>query len=300
MIYKNPKSKQINRFDLVYKKMKPNIPKFPYYVDIELTNNCNCNCKMCPRTISQRKTGYMSETLFKKIVDECEVSRTPIRLIGFGEPLLHPQFKNFITYALSKKYIKVHLTTNGRLLDWKTIETLVNWKVHSIIISFQGLTKEEYQNMRGCSWDVVEENLKVFKRQRGRKNKPYIRITTTIDSINEKDRQSFLKQWLPLVDSISIGKTNWHIVNQKEPDYQKYVQCTEVNRLVQISWDGKVSPCCGDPDDFLTIGNANNESIRTIWKKSKRLECIRELLKDKGNKTLTICSRCFPTYESFD
>jgi len=302
MIYKNPKSRRVNSFSYVYKKIKPEIPHFPNYVDIELTNNCNLHCKMCPRNIAQRPKGFMSEKLFKKIVDECNRSRTyPIRLIGFGEPLIHPEIRKFIQYIKNKHGLRLHITTNGLLLTKEIRKSILDWNVDSIIVSMQGLTESEYKDTRGCDWSTLERNLKTFNRYR-RKNraKPYLQITTTVDSVNEKDKKEFLTKWLPLVDAVSIGKTNWAIVNQNIPKQQQYVQCTEVNHLIQVSWDGKVSCCCGDYDDALTIGNVNTESIRDIWNKSERLKCIRELLKDKGNKTLNPCFKCIPTYEKFD
>ena len=59
--------KNIIRFILLKKR-----ESFPRLLSIELTNACNANCIMCPRSKLTRKTAQMDFELFKKIIDNCQ------------------------------------------------------------------------------------------------------------------------------------------------------------------------------------------------------------------------------------
>src|SRR3990167_10235450 len=93
---------------------------FPNSIDIELTNACNLNCIMCPRTTSmQRPIGMMDFDLFQKIVDEAvKYGTKAFSLHVFGESLLYPKIFEAISYIKNKdKNISITLSTNGTLLN---------------------------------------------------------------------------------------------------------------------------------------------------------------------------------------
>lgn len=313
MIYYNQTTKHINLFQKVYSnpniKIIPKIPpKFPFFIDIELTNNCNLKCIMCPRGKAERKNGYMNSSLFKKVVDECQKYKTPIRFIGWGEPLLHNEFSDYVKYVKQKNLL-LHITTNGTLLNNIKINNIVKNNVDSIIISLQGTNDKQYAYIRRTNkYNEIKENVKKLVEVRNNKKLPFIQISTTTTIETGKEIQSFVNEWLPLVDAVSVGTTNFNITGSVSLIAQKlalkhkpwHVPCTEVYHQIQVDWDGNVSPCCGDYDNFLTIGNVNKDTIYYLWNNSKKLNCIRELLKNKGHKTLTLCNNCYPAYRECD
>ena len=80
---------------------------------IEIINICNLNCDFCvPHT---RKYEYMSMENFIHILDEIKNYSEYIYLHVKGEPLLHPQFDEFVKIAYDKGF-KINLTTNATLL----------------------------------------------------------------------------------------------------------------------------------------------------------------------------------------
>lgn len=304
MIEYNKQSKRINPFQKVYdnplvRKIPKDVPKFPQYVDIEITNKCNLSCRMCPRPLAHRKEGFMEFGVFQKIVDECYEYETPIRIIGFGEPLLHPQFNEMIRYIKQDKSSLLHITTNGLLMNFNIMKTLIDNDVDSIIFSFQGTSAELYKRMRRVdAYSHLYNTIGAFAHTRSTKEKPFIHITTTTTNETKEDKESFVKEWLPLVDAVSVGTTNMALVKDIITD--KYVPCTEVYHLVQVDWDGSISPCCGDFDNYLTIGNIKNNSIYSLWNNSKKLEHLRGLLNGRNHKMLNPCHRCIPTYDFCD
>ncbi|SQC03121.1 radical SAM protein [Clostridium tetanomorphum] len=153
--------KRINPFKKIYdicngddpKEKYLNQPNFPRYIDIELTNHCNYRCLMCPvgTGIMCRETGYMSDVVYEKILEEIKVYKTPLRFIRWGEPTLH---NNFIHYIKKAKNLGIicHFNTNGTLLTEEQLGQLVDIELDSIKFSFQGIDEKSYKEMRNSDY----------------------------------------------------------------------------------------------------------------------------------------------------
>ena len=67
----------------------------------------------------------MKFDLFKKIIDDAsQISVMGIDLYLLGEPLLHPQFVEMISYIKSKD-LRVNVLTNGMLLNVEKVESIL-------------------------------------------------------------------------------------------------------------------------------------------------------------------------------
>jgi len=77
------------------------LPDFPRLIDVELTSSCNFKCLMCPtgNKSLKRKATFMWEEVWERIVVQCAQHDTAIRLIGWGEPLMHPKIICFVKDA---------------------------------------------------------------------------------------------------------------------------------------------------------------------------------------------------------
>ncbi len=271
---------------------------FPNFVDIELTNHCNLNCIFCSRNIMKREKGYMEDQTFKKIIDECAIHNTPVRFIRWGEPISHPKIIEFCKYVKSKNLL-LHITTNGILLSKKITNQLIEIGVDSIIFSFQGSTKERYEIMRNTDkYDTLRRNIKRLNKYRG--DKPYIQITSTMLNDTEKNIKRFTKYWEKYSDLITTGRTNMSRLSDNIPKNAKYLPCIEVLQKLSVDWDGKVTACCGDYDNLMTIGDINEKSLYDIWNNNQLLDSYRTILKDMKHKSLTLCSKCYPAYENIN
>ncbi len=324
MMYKNPNSSRVNPFRKIYDddkfknilQYRDSLPEFPFLVDVELTNYCNLNCIFCGQQAMTRHKGFMSEEIFKKVIDECVIYNTPVRFIRWGEPTMHPKLIEFSQYVKSKGLL-LHITTNGLAMDEKKMTSLIELGLDSIIFSFQGATKEQYEIMRNNNrYDELKENIFKFIELRGDREKPFIHISSTMTDETKEEIDQFVNYWGNIVDSVGIGKTNLsslspmqiksfevigklELLKKHETIKKCYRPCTEVYQKLSVDWDGKVSGCCGDYDNFLTVGDVSKSSLYEIWNNSRELEIFRELL-DKGmHKSLTLCSTCYHTYEEF-
>ena len=90
---------------------------YPQVMNLELTNICNFSCVHCHRGVlnQHRSLGHMEIDLFKKIVAESKGRTREFRLIGLGEPCLHPRFDEFML-ILQCAGLKTMYHTNGTLL----------------------------------------------------------------------------------------------------------------------------------------------------------------------------------------
>ena len=295
-VYDSNICRDSNRYDL---------PAFPLIIDIEVTNACNMDCLVCTRQVMTRKTGFMDWNLYKKIIDEVSIHNAAIRLIRFGEPLLHPKITEMIKYA-KKKNLLVHMTTNGLLLSESKSAEIVDFGLDSIIFSMQGTTKEEYQRLRNTKhYDKLVKNIQKLAELRKKKgvSNPYITITTTILDETQEDIDIFIRKWRKTVDCIDYGPTYLGKLKLRSVDRIKYLiprentpkrrikECNEVRTKLSINWNGDVTACCADFDGEMVIGNVLNESLKDVWNGKKHME-ICDILKKKEYDKIKFCSTC--------
>ena len=77
---------------------------------IEVTNVCNLSCSFCPGTV--RESGFMQRDIFERCVKEAAPLADQVYLHVMGEPLLHPEIGQCISFCGSAG-LPVAVTTNG-------------------------------------------------------------------------------------------------------------------------------------------------------------------------------------------
>ncbi len=289
-----------------------NLPEFPRYVDIELTNTCNFRCLMCPTGVmsQKRKTGFMSDEIFYKILSEVKVYKTPLRFILWGEPTLHPKLIEYIK-AAKKHGIICHFNTNASRMDDDMIAELLEIQLDSIKFSFQGVDRKSYLEMRNINfYDELIEIIKKFFIMRGERQFPYMHISTTITYETREQVAKFREEVSPYVDKVSVGRTILsHIdmdmvklgeeekktllrLKEEESIVKVHQECPAVFDKLSICWDGKASACCADYDNKMTVGDIKDSSLKEIWH-SDELNRYREILADMRHDELELCKTCY-------
>lgn len=76
---------------------------YPRQFWIEITNECNLRCIMCPVSSGlKRENGMMDLDAFKGIIDQISMVRPRIMLHVAGEPLLNKDLFEMVKYAKIK------------------------------------------------------------------------------------------------------------------------------------------------------------------------------------------------------
>jgi MoaA/NifB/PqqE/SkfB family radical SAM enzyme len=140
-----------------YRRLWVDLPKkriirdYPLLVDLELSSACNLLCPMC-YTITDEfkgrvKRSMMEFELFKKIVREIAGKVFAIRLSLRGEPTLHPNFIECITFAKEQGIKEISSLTNGSRLSLDYFKRMAEAGLDWLTISIDGIN-EEYEKIR--------------------------------------------------------------------------------------------------------------------------------------------------------
>lgn len=289
---------RLARLFINYRKKSVRLRYKPIRLWVELTSICNYRCIMCPnKDLSKENKGTMQWELYKKIVDEAADLAFDINLAHRGESLLHPQLDQAIRYA-KKKGLYTRLHTNGSLLSAETAQKIIASGLDRISFSFDGYTKEVYENIRrGGDFDLTLANIIRFlelKKAAGKKHPlAAIEVINFTETADEQARNSFKERFsdLPLDSFVIKELHNWAGEIKKEHDPKHYSVCPFPWNAMIINWDGTVSPCTQDFFGSYLIGDVNHSSLQEIWNSEKMTE-LRAKLSRRELAGLKACSEC--------
>lgn len=273
----------------------------PPSIQIEPTNYCNANCICCSVSKSSREKGYMDFDLFRKIIDDAsQIGVKRVHLYLHGEPMLHPQIVDMISYIKSKS-IGFHLTTNGVLFNKDKIEAILRSGVTSadhIIFSVLGYSKEVHEKiMKGVDHGRVLKNINDFLdcRKKHKVNGPVIETILYTMPENEHEKAQFAKYWRRTVDHVriidSISKQFSELKRNENEIPSRKQTCTNLWERMDIFWNGDVTICIADVDGNFILGNLEKDSITEVWN-SKRMLSIKKMHKEKQFEKIPLCFRC--------
>ena len=292
---------------------KPKIFAQPFSVSIEPTTTCNLNCAECPTGNNSltRPLGKISKEIFEKIINNVHIKTFYLNLFLQGEPFLHPQLIEMITYSISKNMF-VCISTNGHFFDYEICLKLIKSGVQKIIISFDGTTQKTYSKYRiGGNLTKVIDGIKTLSKTKKelKSNTPEIVIQTLINSYNENEIQT-LKQLATKTGANRIELKSMQIYNNTKflsnnNNYNRYKKDTEGNLLLKKSirnrckrlwtnavftWDGILTPCCYDKNGDYSIGNIQNSSFKNLWNSNELNSFRYNVLNNRKN--IYICQNC--------
>jgi len=130
------------------------------WIQVETTTWCTASCIYCPHAVfnSHWPNRHMSLTLFKELIPFIR-NTDLVYLQGWGEPLLNEQLFEMIRICKDNGR-RVGLTTNGMLLNEKTIRNIIDLKLDILCISLAGTTAATHNKIRqGTDFDLVISNL---------------------------------------------------------------------------------------------------------------------------------------------
>ncbi|WP_423793080.1 radical SAM protein [Methanocaldococcus indicus] len=265
----------------------------PKILQVEVTNDCNCNCDICLRNYWKRPKGSISVEDFKKlpIKDFKEVA-----LHGWGESFLHPNLFEMVKYVKSLG-VKASLCTNGTLLD-ERLDEVLNSGLDEIAFGIFSLKGKE----------KVISNIEMLineKEKKGLKLDTYIDITMFRRNLEEIPE--IVEAGINLgVDGIVLhrlfdlyieekyglsSKEEKKFINDLIEKYGKKIRiypplphttpCRILLNCMFVRWDCQQSPCVYLTDD--TLGDA-----RTTYKQMKD----RHISFIKKVKLNDICRKC--------
>lgn len=288
----------------------------PYIYTIDPINVCNLRCPLCPTGLGilGRARGKISLERYQNIIDQVKAYAFKVYLYNWGEPFLHPDIFEMISYSSSRR-IEVHLSSNMNRFSVEMAEKVIASGLDSLLVSVDGSTQEVYERYRrkGNLAQVVE-NLKllVAEKQRRGSLKPYIYLRMIINKHNEGQIADMRKLANEIgVDAFTIG-TLYIDTNDAEQakewlpsderfspyDYSKPLvnvwHCSDLWEGMTINWDGGVAPCCWLHDHKNDFANIFDQPVKELWNGNAYISSRRvfALGGEKAGPTSTICTKC--------
>ncbi len=264
-------------------------------VYVEITNICNKNCSFCPGTVRQMKRMTMDEFAF--VAKSLRSVTDYLYFHVMGEPLTHPNLKDFVEYATNLGF-KCAITTNGSLLDRVGDKLLDSglYKMNISVHSFENGDEKSYLSYINSIADFADRASNAG-------------ILTVLRLWNKGYDGGLNDSTLDILQNRLQGEWKWgsrgarirHKLHLEYGDRFEWpdmeannlgdeVFCYGLSDHFGILCDGRVIPCCLDREGAITLGNIFEESITDILA-SDRAEAIRRGF-EKKCAVEELCQKC--------
>ena len=160
------------------------LDSYPRRLVLELTNACNLNCIMCGRNESSFTKNFFDISYLYRLEPALSYVEE-VTLFGWGEPTIHPRFKDILEF-LNNFPVKKYFVTNGTTLH-KIEDLLFYFKVDIMAVSLDGACETTNDKIRrGGSFNKIVSSLKKIaaKKRENRLNYPYINFVMTLMKSN--------------------------------------------------------------------------------------------------------------------
>jgi len=263
---------------------------------LEISNVCNLRCSFCPGT--GRKNHAMDESEFRELLPKLRPYADYLYFHLMGEPLCHPQLKQFLELA-GEMGFRVILTTNGTLLQKRQELLLDAPALHKVNISLHAF---EANDLAVPFSEYLRDCFAFGKAAEGRVLTVY-RLwnhggaETRNGEILAAMERFFPKPWAEERRGVRLGervyleygdKFDWPDLSA--PDGGEAGFCYGLRDQIGVLCDGTVVPCCLDHEGDLALGNLHLQSMEEILA-SPRARAIYEGFSAR-KAVEPLCRRC--------
>ncbi|WP_449418797.1 radical SAM/SPASM domain-containing protein [Phormidium nigroviride] len=297
----------------------------PAYVRVIVGNTCNLKCVMCPYHSSVLKPTHttdfftgnkaMSWQMMEKIARECGEKKIAILIGSVEEPLLHPKLVDFVQLCRHQGVPRIHITTNGQLLNKEIAQELLQAGLTSIDISIDAANQETYTKVRGANLSRVESNVLQFIQLRDRLRAPCEVRTSFVrnQGVTSEEEEQFRARWLAKANSVFVlnvakyEETNMRLANINntvESPLEYYLQkahgrwaCLFPFIEMAILPDGRIYYCIetlfrlGFDGDIESLGDYNQQTLQEIWQGDLFNQLRRDLILNQLERR-PACKNC--------
>ena len=307
---KMPEKDLSSRWDKQYsKEMNDRIlclsPSLPNNMMVELTNACNHTCIFCTSSNMTRKIARMDEEFLISLMNEAH--QEGVEEIGFyttGEPFVHKKLVLFVAEAKRIGFRYTYISTNGALATPERAKRLMDAGIDSIKFSINASSRETYKVVHGKDeWDLVMSNLRYISEYRKiLESPPKLFVTSIMTKITIDEQNSLLASIGDLVDEIKfvpIHNQSGQMLkaegllkpNLPQTTFKSDNICMMPFNRLHVSCEGYLTLCCVDYQNYLTVADLKNVSLREAWSGEVFQDMRRHHLEQRLEGTL--CGNCW-------
>lgn len=256
-------------------------PEIPKNMLVELSNNCNSNCLFCCNSKMTRHRGEIDFDFLSKILDEAiSIGITEVGFYTTGEPLLYSKINEAVSYSKKIGFKYIYITTNGILAEKNKIEELVKSGLNSIKFSINAITRNDYKFIHGVDkFDQVIKNLKEIYELRKIKNldfKIFVSyIATKYTDYGKIEITDFFRNYCDEIIVVNVRNQSGMMpletkklkckVENDKVQAARLLPCHYLFNVLNISYEGYLTGCCTDFQNYLAYANLHETSIEKAW-----------------------------------
>lgn len=251
-------------------------------VRIENTAHCGYKCFFCPRESLTRPLGFMPMSDFELVLERVGVHAGRVDLHGFGEPLLDAQLPAKIA-RLKERWpgaIPTIYSTLGCAIPASRLNAVVDAGLAHIEVSFYGADERSYELAHGVNrFDLAKKNLELLAWARAGTDSK-LRIVVRRFPEHEYIKQPgtseqairALHEWMLSLGVEFVRERPLHNYGSG----RAYNEAGTVDacsiiwglryRILQVTWDLHVIPCCFDFNASVPLGNLREQSLQEIFR----------------------------------
>ena len=288
----------------------------PFRVTIDSSEVCNFRCNYCFRSepVSSnwgyaQKNQIMEWDTFTRIVEQLKEFPTEpkvIALSGSGEPLCNKKIPQMAHYIKEIGFhAKTEMHTNAALLTEDNVKNIAQSGIDKIVISLQGLSKEDYKKVCRTSIDFDAFYKRLEELYKYKSSNTVINIKIVREAFERPEQEEiFYKLFSPIADNVFVENVIALWQQQKKYDDAANVESNkfganlgDINRCpilftnLTISPEGNIWPCCVIDPPFC-LGNVNQISLLQAWNSQQRREFMKKNLLE-GHMCHEKCSICY-------
>ncbi len=260
----------------------------------------------------KRQTGYLSLSLFEKIISMFPSKQKLVRLHHFGEAVLHPEIDTMIKMVGQAGLFSV-ISLNPATLSKDMCRKIVDASPSLICFSFDTFTDEGLQKIRGIkkSFNYCMAMLDLCIDMSRKTSNTILKVIQTVALDANKCDLTLLEEMKKNYEASDLIFYNAENTGFGDLDLVEETRCGGSVQLlkdakpcaapfyeVSILWNGDVVLCCYDYDGFNVLGNINTHSLAQIWK-GEKIKKIRQIFLENSTQKLPLCCRCYLAPHNF-
>jgi len=262
---------------------RPPTDKLPRELEIEINTDVSLRIKDYPHCRDDIARGPMKLAEFEKIVGDCKgYDDICLTIGGFGEPLSHPDLMDMIAAARQAGIFGINIETDGRLLNGKLAERLLDSQVDIISVYLDADDEQLYRQVKGQNGfaEIVghmEQFIDEYNKRHGRGPLILAHMVKTRETITQME--DFYDRWKRRCgNAVIVGYNDFAgqiedraVMNMAPP---RRGICRRLQSCMSILADGSVTTCMQDFAGRNIIGNVFDQSVEQLWQ-SEPLQKLR-------------------------
>jgi len=251
-------------------------PRFSFFsVDVEISNNCDLDCRMCARSRIVRPRGWMARSTFANIVRTLLPLKSRITLCGMGNPVSHPLWSEFVQdYKTAGG--KIGLVIHGTHLTGQITEDLCRVEPHFVEISFPSANKEHFGTLCPKSHYETARDAVIHLAKAADQRFPVVVIGLQT-GINPQEENVSKQHWQSFGLRTRVFPCHSRGGSLTDPalltspiQNQPVSGCGLIGMHSFVTWQGKHLACCHDLAGQTEFGDLNCDTLEILLERKAK------------------------------